>query len=135
MYPAIVNKRLVWIIDAYTTLDNYPYSELTSLSSATADSTEVAFNNPNEVHALVLLSSTLLDEANWAKKASVLKGKRFLQSHGTQDQVLPFAVAQKLYQILRGAGMEGEFVSFNGGHEIPMPVLQKCQGFLNSILS
>src|ERR1700744_2247380 len=44
MYPAIVNKRLVWIIDAYTTLDNYPYSELTSLSSATADSTEVAFN-------------------------------------------------------------------------------------------
>jgi uncharacterized membrane protein (UPF0182 family) len=44
VYPAIVNKRLVWIIDGYTTLDNYPYSELTSLSSATADSNEVAFN-------------------------------------------------------------------------------------------
>ncbi|SRX96311.1 hypothetical protein MSP7336_04589 [Mycobacterium shimoidei] len=44
VYPAVVNKRLVWIIDAYTTLDNYPYSELTSLSSATADSNEVAFN-------------------------------------------------------------------------------------------
>src|ERR1700712_3681928 len=44
VYPAIVNKRLVWIIDGYTTLDNYPYSELTSLSSATADSTEVAVN-------------------------------------------------------------------------------------------
>lgn len=44
VYPAIVNKRLVWIIDGYTTLDNYPYSERTSLSSATADSTEVAFN-------------------------------------------------------------------------------------------
>src|SRR6201993_1582624 len=43
-YPAIVNKRLVWILDGYTTLDNYPYSELTSLSAATADSTEVAFN-------------------------------------------------------------------------------------------
>ena len=43
-YPAIVNKRLVWIIDGYTTLDNYPYSELTSLSSATADSNEVALN-------------------------------------------------------------------------------------------
>src|ERR1700742_1993245 len=45
VYPAIVNKRLVWIIDGYTTLDNYPYSELTSLESATADSTEVAFNH------------------------------------------------------------------------------------------
>jgi len=44
VYPAIVNKRMVWIIDGYTTLDNYPYSELTSLSSATADSNEVASN-------------------------------------------------------------------------------------------
>jgi len=44
VYPAIVNKRIVWIVDGYTTLDNYPYSELTSLSSATADSTEVAIN-------------------------------------------------------------------------------------------
>ncbi len=44
VYPAIVNKRMVWIIDGYTTLDNYPYSELTSLSSATADSTDVAVN-------------------------------------------------------------------------------------------
>lgn len=44
VYPAIVNKRLVWIVDGYTTLDNYPYSELTSLSSATIDSNEVAVN-------------------------------------------------------------------------------------------
>ncbi|RDH77586.1 membrane protein [Mycolicibacterium moriokaense] len=44
VYPAIVNKRMVWIVDGYTTLDNYPYSELTSLSSVTEDSNEVAFN-------------------------------------------------------------------------------------------
>jgi uncharacterized membrane protein (UPF0182 family) len=44
VYPAIVNKRMVWIVDGYTTLDNYPYSELMSLSSATADSTAVALN-------------------------------------------------------------------------------------------
>jgi uncharacterized membrane protein (UPF0182 family) len=44
VYPAVVNKRLVWIVDGYTTLDNYPYSESTSLSSATADSNEVANN-------------------------------------------------------------------------------------------
>ncbi|WP_422748907.1 UPF0182 family protein [Mycobacterium sp. WMMD1722] len=44
VYPSIVNKRVVWIVDGYTTLDNYPYSELTSLSSATADSNEVAVN-------------------------------------------------------------------------------------------
>jgi uncharacterized membrane protein (UPF0182 family) len=44
VYPAIVNKRMVWIVDGYTTLDNYPYSDLTALSSATADSNEVAVN-------------------------------------------------------------------------------------------
>ncbi|MCV7280035.1 UPF0182 family protein [Mycolicibacterium flavescens] len=44
VYPAIVNERIVWIIDGYTTLDNYPYSELTTLSSATVDSNEVALN-------------------------------------------------------------------------------------------
>jgi len=44
MYPAIVNERIVWIIDGYTTLDNYPYSELVTLSTATTDSTEVALN-------------------------------------------------------------------------------------------
>lgn len=44
VYPAIVNKRIVWIVDGYTTLDNYPYAEQTSLSSATADSNEVALN-------------------------------------------------------------------------------------------
>ncbi|MCF2706594.1 UPF0182 family protein [Arcanobacterium haemolyticum] len=44
-YPAVVDmdgdsstpKRLVWIIDAYTTSNNYPYSARTSLSSATED--------------------------------------------------------------------------------------------------
>jgi uncharacterized protein len=44
VYPAIVNKRMVWIVDGYTTLDNYPYSQLTTLSTATADSNEVAIN-------------------------------------------------------------------------------------------
>lgn len=44
VYPAIVNKKMVWIVDGYTTLDNYPYSQLTTLSSATADSSEVAVN-------------------------------------------------------------------------------------------
>jgi uncharacterized membrane protein (UPF0182 family) len=44
VYPAIVNKRMVWIVDGYTTLDDYPYSELTTLSSVTADSSAVALN-------------------------------------------------------------------------------------------
>jgi hypothetical protein len=36
-YPAVVDGRIKWIVDGYTTLDNYPYSEQTSLGQATED--------------------------------------------------------------------------------------------------
>jgi uncharacterized membrane protein (UPF0182 family) len=37
-YPAVVDGRIVWIVDAYTTSDAYPYSALMSLGEATNDS-------------------------------------------------------------------------------------------------
>lgn len=37
-YPAVVDGRLKWIVDAYTTLENYPYSQNTSLEGAVEDS-------------------------------------------------------------------------------------------------
>ena len=36
-YPAIVDGKVQWIIDGYTTSAGYPYSQTTSLSSATTD--------------------------------------------------------------------------------------------------
>ena len=36
-YPAIVDGKVTWIIDGYTTSAGYPYSESTSLSDATKD--------------------------------------------------------------------------------------------------
>ncbi|MDP1712167.1 MAG: UPF0182 family protein [Candidatus Nanopelagicaceae bacterium] len=36
-YPAIVNGRILWIVDGYTTSGGYPYSRKTLLSSATTD--------------------------------------------------------------------------------------------------
>ncbi len=37
-YPAVVNGRIQWIVDAYTTLDDYPYAQTTSLEGAVEDS-------------------------------------------------------------------------------------------------
>ncbi|GGP45316.1 UPF0182 family protein [Saccharothrix coeruleofusca] len=37
-YPAVVDGRITWIVDGYTTLDNYPYARKTSLGDATNDS-------------------------------------------------------------------------------------------------
>ncbi|MFJ7337223.1 UPF0182 family protein [Streptomyces sp. NPDC101116] len=37
-YPAVVNGRIQWIVDAYTTTNGYPYSSRTTLGDTTADS-------------------------------------------------------------------------------------------------
>ena len=37
-YPAVVDGRLVWILDGYTTTADYPMSDLVDLSEATSDS-------------------------------------------------------------------------------------------------
>jgi uncharacterized membrane protein (UPF0182 family) len=36
-YPALVDGKILWIIDGYTTSSGYPYSKKTTLSSATTD--------------------------------------------------------------------------------------------------
>ena len=50
-YPAIVDGRVVWIIDAYTTSNNYPYSTPVQVSEAIADTyrpaPQIAFDTVN----------------------------------------------------------------------------------------
>ncbi|MBV9060526.1 MAG: UPF0182 family protein [Pseudonocardiales bacterium] len=36
-YPAVINGKIEWILDGYTTLDNYPYAQRTVLGKATTD--------------------------------------------------------------------------------------------------
>ncbi|WP_084531719.1 UPF0182 family protein [Nocardia miyunensis] len=38
VYPAVVDGRIQWVVDAYTTLDNYPYAQHSSLDGLTQDS-------------------------------------------------------------------------------------------------
>ncbi|MEO3757550.1 UPF0182 family protein [Mycobacterium sp. B14F4] len=38
-YPAVVGGRIVWIVDAYTTLDSYPYAQRSSLEGAVTTAT------------------------------------------------------------------------------------------------
>ncbi len=47
-YPAVVSGRVQWILDGYTTLDNYPYAQRTVLGRATADSLSGVSRLPND---------------------------------------------------------------------------------------
>ncbi|WP_166349776.1 UPF0182 family protein [Phytoactinopolyspora limicola] len=40
-FPTVADGRLVWVVDAYTTLNSYPYSQRVSLEEATSDSRTV----------------------------------------------------------------------------------------------
>ena len=44
-YPAIVNGKVLWIIDGYTTSAGYPYSKFTNLATATSNSVTAATNS------------------------------------------------------------------------------------------
>ena len=79
-YPSVVDGRIVWIVDGYTTSAQYPYASTVSLSSAIADS-----SNPAPRYAL--------DDINYIRnsvKATVdaYSGKVTLYSWDDQDPLL-----------------------------------------------
>ncbi|WP_028661992.1 UPF0182 family protein [Saccharomonospora saliphila] len=50
-YPAVIDGRIKWIVDGYTTLNNFPYSQRTSLGDATQDSlTGVPRQQDNQIN-------------------------------------------------------------------------------------
>lgn len=97
--------------------------------------TEVALKHPELVKGLLIMSGTLLDEAEWTKLAVNAKGLKFLSSHGQRDPVLPYSGGQKLYEMFRKTGLEGKHIAFPGGHEIPQQVIAKAGEFIKSCLA
>jgi uncharacterized membrane protein (UPF0182 family) len=48
-YPAVVDGRIQWIVDGYTTLSSYPYAEQVGLGDATADTLPGGTHLPNKI--------------------------------------------------------------------------------------
>lgn len=84
--------------------------------------------------ALALLSGTLICESQWRSRAQARAGMRVMQSHGRQDPILPFGLAESLRDLLGGAGLSVDFVPFEGGHAIPEPALDAVGTLLQGAL-
>lgn len=95
-------------------------------------STEIALTNKRKPQGLILMSGALIDEKSWKALAPSCRGLRFIQSHGKNDVILGYEFAERLYDLLTEAGLEGEFITFSGGHEIPPKVIDKISSFLES---
>jgi uncharacterized membrane protein (UPF0182 family) len=84
-YPSIVDGKVMWIIDGYTTSAGYPYSQTTSLSTATADaltanSTSITAQTNTKVNYIRNSVKATVDAYNgtvtlyqWDEKDPVLK--------------------------------------------------------------
>ena len=79
---------------------------------------------------LVQLSGNVLAQSLWGPLMPKRKGLPVFQSHGTQDEILPYVGAERLRDALIHAGLSVEWHSFRGGHEIPRTVLKRLDPFI-----
>jgi uncharacterized membrane protein (UPF0182 family) len=93
-YPAVVNGRIVWIVDGYTTSDQYPYSTVEQLSRVIADTDtkapQIALDDlnyiRNSVKATVDAYSGKVTLYAWDAKDPMLK---------TWEKIFPATVKPK----------------------------------------
>ena len=97
-------------------------------------SCDVMLRTTQPYAGLVQLSGTLLASQEWIPLLQKRKGLPVFQSHGTQDELLPYVGAERLRDALSKSGLAVEWHSFRGGHEIPESVLQRLGVFLMKVL-
>jgi phospholipase/carboxylesterase len=98
-------------------------------------SCDVALHSDVALGGLVLFSGTLLAEDEWTPRMAARKGLRVLQSHGRQDPLLPFEMAERLRDLLKEAGLDVTWIPFNGGHGIPPAAMDALRPFLAACAS
>jgi phospholipase/carboxylesterase len=98
-------------------------------------SCDVALHDPRPLAGLVLMSGALIARSEWAPRAAMRRGLRVVQSHGTEDPLLPFAAGEALRELLRAGGAEVDWVPFRGGHTIAPPVLPRVGALIASASS
>jgi len=91
---------------------------------------EIAFTTDDAVTALVLLSGTPVDVATWRRGFARRRGLPVFMSHGRGDRILPFAADERFARELAAAGLKVTWVPFDGGHEVPAPVVAALNAFL-----
>ena len=92
--------------------------------------TSITLETDRKIDGLIAWSGTYLCEQIWKPRMPLRKGLRTLHTHGTHDPLLPHALAEKLAHDMKEAGVNAEFVSFRGQHQIPPVALQRTEALL-----
>lgn len=89
--------------------------------------------NSECIDAYLCLSGTLVGRDKLIKLLEKSKKFPFFQSHGFNDPILGMKEAQAFNDLFSYAGFKGDFVKFQGAHEIPIEVIRKGSDFINNI--
>lgn len=92
--------------------------------------TDVSLRLPTPPAGLIIWSGTLLCEDEWKELAEKRTALPIFQSHGRQDQILPFEAAEWLKEMFESNNLDIEFHAFNGPHTIPV---ESIHGLLRMI--
>jgi len=130
---AAARKAMLALVQEVANQTGLPMKKLIlgGFSQGAMIATDVALRLEEAPGALVALSGTLLIEDVWRAKAKARSGLPVFQSHGRQDPLLPYQAAEWLKELFEEAGMQHEFVPFDGGHTIGPDALLKLGAFLS----
>jgi phospholipase/carboxylesterase len=92
--------------------------------------TDLALRMPEAPGGLCIMSGTLTCEDEWRELARKRGPLPVVQSHGSDDPILPFKAAEWLRDLLIEAGLDVDFVPFRGMHSIPPQALRRAAALL-----
>jgi phospholipase/carboxylesterase len=129
-------RALMGLVDAAARATSLSLSRLVlgGFSQGAMLATDVAFRLEEAPAALAILSGAVVAEPDWRARAPARRGLRVLQSHGTEDPILPYDNAEVLRELLTEAGLKVDFVPFPGGHTIPMEALERLAQLLTGLM-
>jgi len=96
-------------------------------------SLDVALHRAVPPAGLLLMSGTLIAETAWQPRLASLAGVPVMLSHGQQDALLPYHVAEVLRDRLVAAGAAVDWQPFVGGHEIPRAAIDAAGKLLRGL--
>lgn len=84
---------------------------------------------------LLQFSGTLVCETAWRRglQSGRLAETEVIQSHGRQDQVLPYSSAESLRDLVNGHCKRHDFLPFEGPHTIPLEAVAQAAVSLNRL--
>ena len=130
-----LRERFDSLIDSLLTADGLPPGRLLlgGFSQGSMLATDFALRSERDLGGLVVWSGAMVAADEWEPWAGRCPARRVFQSHGTADQILPFAAGEALRDTLVAAGHAVRFARFAGGHAIPPAAVAGAAALLREI--